>query len=543
MNPANQAIIDWLSQADHYGQNVTQVEKIETHISTVFLTGEFAYKLKKRVNFGFLDFTPLASRKNYCEMEVSLNRRTAPQLYLGVIALYQHPQHYNQISFEPQPGLVVADYLVKMRQFDPQNVLSRYVLKHVLTDHQTNDLAEAIADLHQQAEPIKAGDFLGSPACVIQPMLDNFPSLLALLNSQRPLTSNTQLDLNQLKNRLLQLEHWTRTQHTLLAPMIEQRQQQGHVRACHGDLHLDNITLINAKPVLFDGIEFNDQFRWIDTLSDLAFLLIDLDFRQQPGLAAKILNRYLQLNGDYAGLVLLRFYQTYRALVRAKITGLRYEQLPPESLEAQNSLTTMLAYIDLAEHYAYLHHTQPTLYIMQGVSGSGKSYYADQIHRQTGAIVVSSDRERKRLYGIHSQHRVTEAEKRRLYSTEMTQATYQRLLESCQSALQAGLSVVADATFLQAKSRQNFIALAQSFGLPYLVVCVEPDAKQAAELIKQRHQRNDDPSDANVEIMQRQLTQFEAPTTAENHICLTMQTTLPDLSILQKNISPPIMTE
>lgn len=540
MSNANQAIINWLSQATNYGQNVKQVEKIETHISMVFLTGEFAYKLKKRVNFGFLDFTPLSARKTYCEMEVSLNRRTAPQLYLDVIAIYQHPQHSKQISFEPLPGLVVADYLVKMRQFDPQNVLSRYVLKQPLTDHQTNDLAEAIADLHQQAEPIKGGDFLGSPACVIQPMLDNFPSLLALLNSQHPIISKPELDLNQQQNRLRQLEHWTHTQHTLLAPMIEQRQQEGHVRACHGDLHLDNITLINGKPVLFDGIEFNDQFRWIDTLSDLAFLLIDLDFRQQPGLAAKILNRYLQLNGDYAGLVLLRFYQTYRALVRAKITGLRYEQLSPDSIEARETLNTMLAYIDLAEHYAYLHHTQPTLYIMQGVSGSGKSYYADQIHRQTGAIVVSSDRERKRLYGVYAQHRVTEAEKRQLYSSEMNQATYQRLFESCQSALQAGLSVVADATFLQAKSRQTFICLAQSFDQPYLIVCIEPNAQQAAELIKQRHQRNDDPSDASVDIMQRQLNQFEQPGDNENHLCLPMKTPLPDLKSLQKIPTLPL---
>lgn len=540
MNVANQAIIDWLSQAANYGQNINQVEKIETHISTVFLTGEFAYKLKKRVNFGFLDFTPLTARKTYCEMEVNLNRRTAPQLYLGVIALYQHPQQPEQISFEPQPGLVLVDYLVKMRQFDPQNVLSRYVLKQRLTEHQANDLAQAIAQLHQQAEPIKAGDFLGSSACVIQPMLDNFPSLLALLSSQRPIISNPQLDLNQLQNRLRQLEHWTRTQHTLLAPMIEQRQQQGHVRACHGDLHLDNITLINDKPVLFDGIEFNDQFRWIDTLSDLAFLLIDLDFRQQPGLAAKILNRYLQLNGDYAGLVLLRFYQTYRALVRAKITGLRYEQLPPDSLEARATLNTVLAYIDLAEHYAYLHHTQPTLYIMQGVSGSGKSYYAHQIHLQTGAIVANSDRERKRLYGIHPQHRVTQAEKRQLYSSEMNQATYQRLQQACQSALQAGLSVVADATFLQARSRQNFIALAQSFGLPYLVVCIEPDATQAKELISQRQQRNDDPSDASADIMQHQLTQFEPPSASENHLCLAMKSHLPDLSSLQKIPTLPI---
>lgn len=524
-----QALIDWLSTPNHFSDDCEQVQRIETHISCVFLTGQYAYKLKKRVNFGFLDFTELTERKRFCEMEVQLNRRTAPQLYLDVLPIYQNPQKPDQVSWTEQPGLVVVDYLVKMNQFDPEKVLSRYLLHTPLSDSQINQLAGAIARLHQQADSITPGDFLGSPACVLEPMTDNFPSLLALLDCPQLKTTQDDFDCQTLRDRLNQLELWTRNQHTLLAPMIEQRQQQGYVRACHGDLHLDNITLINDQPVLFDGIEFNDQFRWIDTLSDLAFLLIDLDFRQKPGLALAILNRYLQQTGDYAGLVLLRFYQTYRALVRAKITGLRYQQLDPCSAEARYVLNTMVAYIDLAEHYAYLHQASPTLFIMQGLSGSGKSYYAEQIHQQVGALVISSDRERKRLYGIQNTTRVSDAEKSVLYSAHMNQATYQALYQACQSALQSGLSVVADATFLQARHRERFIEMAESAQRPYLIISLEPDADLAEQRITEREQLNLDPSDANAQVMRRQLDQFEPPLANEHALSIKMGSTLPNL--------------
>jgi hypothetical protein len=522
-------LLDWLSQPQNYPEQPHDVRRIETHISAVFLTGNFAYKLKKPVDFGFLDFTQLEQRHHFCQMEVDLNRRTAPELYLGVIPIYQSESDPKQIGFEPAPGLVTSDYLVKMRQFDPDCVLSRYVGQNPLNETQQMGLAHAIAQLHLKAEPIESGAFLGSPSCVLQPMTDNFPSLFALLDTPRPQQTDPRLDTTSLKNRLNQLELWTRDQHTLLSPMIEQRQANGHVRACHGDLHLDNITLINGKPVLFDGIEFNDQFRWIDTLSDLAFLLIDLDFRGQENLALNLLNFYLRETGDYAGLVLLRFYQTYRALVRAKITGLRYEQLEPSSEDAQQTLKTMLSYIDLAENYAYLYHRKPTLYIMVGVSGSGKSTIAQQLHQQTGALVISSDIERKRLYGIRPQTRVTEAEKAELYGAKMNELTYNTLYQACLSGLQAGLSVIADATFLQAKHRQRFIDLATQLQTDYLMVVIEPNEQLARQWLAQREALDQDPSDANYGIMQRQLAYYEAPSQEENALILQMGQALPNL--------------
>lgn len=357
-------------------------------------------------------------------------------------------------------------------------------------------------------------------------MLDNFPSLFALFKTPR---LKTGFNVEQLCARLRQLELWTAHQHVLLSPLIEARQKNGHVRACHGDLHLDNITLFEHKPLLFDGIEFNDQFRWIDTLSDLAFLLIDLDYRHKKNLSKTILHKYLQLNGDYQGLVLLRFYQTYRALVRAKITGLRYLQLDPGSKEAIECIHNVIRYIGLAESYAYLMDTSPVLYIMQGISGSGKSFYAEQIHQQTGALVVSSDRERKRLFGIEFTQRLTNADKNKLYSQTMNQATYDQLYLACQAALQAGVSVVADATFLKAAHRQRFLQLATDLKCDSLVVSIKPDPVLAGQFIEQRMALNNDPSDADISVMHNQLNAFESPLVTEPSCIIEMQSALPML--------------
>ncbi|UQB41367.1 AAA family ATPase [Thiomicrospira microaerophila] len=521
------ALQTWLTQPQNYPHLVESVHVIETHISAVFLTGNWVYKLKKPVNFGFLDFSTPGQREKFCQLELTLNQRTAPQIYHQVVTVYGNPPENTQFSFVEQPGLVAVDYLVKMHQFDPNCVLSRYLQHHSLTDQQVDDLVVAIAQLHQIAEPIEPGSFLGSSECVLQPMTDNFPSLYALFETT--MSSNPTIDVDQVLTRLKQLELWTVNQHALLTPLIDARQQKGHVRACHGDLHLDNITLYQQKPLLFDGIEFNDQFRWIDTLSDLAFLLIDLDYRQKPMLAKTILHRYLQLNGDYAGLVLLRFYQTYRALVRAKITGLRYLQLDPLSNEANDCMVSLMRYIDLAESYAYLMNETPVLYIMQGVSGSGKSYYAQQIHRQTGALVVSSDRERKRLFGINVYQRVSAQQKKNLYSTVMNQATYDQLHKACQSALQAGLSVVADATFLKQSHRQRFIKLAEDLNCQSLVVSIQPNPALAESFIAKRMEENKDPSDADALVMKQQLKSFEPPNEAEQYCVIEMRSELPNL--------------
>lgn len=512
--PSQTALIDWLQVPSHFGDNITQVTLIQTHISCVFLTGKYAFKLKKAVKFEFLDFSLADDRQHFCALEIALNKRTAPELYLEVITLFWHPvlQTWSlQQDCATQAEWQAVDYLVKMRQFDPNQVLSRAIQQQPLNDDQIKLLAQQIADFHLHAEVITPPSAWGSAEAVIAPMTANFPSLTLLFEQlihQRAMTP-------EMNTRLQRLAQHTQAQHTLLAPLITQRQEQGFVRACHGDLHLDNITIYNHKLVLFDGIEFNEQFRLIDVISDLAFLLTDLDFKGASLTSKKILNHYLIATGDYLSLALLNFYQTYRAMVRAKITGLRYEQLEPGTAEAKQTLAQVLGYLELAENYAFPKKQAPKLVVMQGISGSGKSYLAAKLAEETGAIWINSDRERKRHFGIAMTERVSGMEQSKLYSPLAHQTTYELLHAGAAAGLQSGRNVIVDATFLKAQSRHKFIRLAQTSCADYALVSITPNPKRAAQRIADRLKAQIDPSDATLEVMQQQINQFEAPTQDE----------------------------
>lgn len=504
-------LIQALCQPSPYPHSVDLITTIETHISVVFLTGEFAYKLKKPVDFGFLDFSSLSNRKRFCDLEVSLNRRYAPELYLGVVPLFQHDD--KKISLTPQTTLQKPiDYLVKMKQFDPNQVLGRKLREEELSEQQLNALAEQIATFHQNAESVAISSMLGEPETILQPMLDNFPTLFDHIDSV------CQMEVTNLKS-------WTDQTYSELLPLIKQRKAQGFIKACHGDLHVDNITLINNRPMLFDGIEFNESFRWIDVISDLAFLLIDLDFKSQHPLQQSILSLYLSLTTDYNGLKLLRFYQVYRALVRAKITMLRASQLDNKSIEAEHLHSIAFEYIALATNYTKTDQNQK-LILLQGVSGCGKSFFSQQLITHQDAIIISSDRVRKQLYGIHSLARVNDTEKGELYSQEMNNKVYEAMLDYAVSALQAGYNVIVDATFLRHEHRNRFYQKAAELNrktnttIDSYLIFLDINADFARFAIKQRLHQNNNPSDAGIAVMERQLQLIEPPRPEENALTL-----------------------
>jgi aminoglycoside phosphotransferase family enzyme/predicted kinase len=513
--PSLEQKIDRLTDPSVYPHPVSMVTTIETHISIVFLTGDYAYKLKKPVDFGFLDFATLPRRQHFCEMELTLNRRTAPQLYLEVCPLYAAK---DGLSFSAETDSPVCEYLVKMRQFDPNQVLSKQLSpQHPLSDAQTRQLSQTIAELHDQAEHCKASEPYGHPDDLIHPMLDNFPTLLQALDHPED------------QYRLRQLADWTRYRQQTLWDTLMQRKLGGWIRACHGDLHLDNITVIEQTPVLFDGIEFNEQFRWIDPINDLAFLMTDLIFRRQWAMKNALLSDYLQHTGDYAGAVLLRFYQAYRALVRAKITLLRRMQLPDDQIDQRNQLTQKAQdYVRQAENDAY-DVSPPQLILMQGVSGSGKSTLAREAlahFKSAPAVVISSDIERKRLFGIAPQTRVGVEQKPKLYGADMNRRTYERLHQLAEPLLAGGVNVIVDATNLKAAYRQSFQRLAQNHQAWYKVCCLQTDAPEDFNRLRQRLQaracHNQDPSDADETVMQQQLAQFESPDVDESPLIIPL---------------------
>ena len=486
-----------------YPHTTYNIQVIHTHISTVFLTGEFAYKIKKPVNFGFLDFTQLADRQHFCEEELRLNRRFAPKLYLDVLPILLVDGTYRLGSATAKTSADVVEYAVKMRQFDPSQQLDCLLSANLLPLEQMDELATRLARFHQQAEVAPANSERGLPAKILAPILQNFLSLRQHLHGEN------------LLERLIPLEHWTQQTYAQRHERLLHRQQSGYIRACHGDLHLGNIALIDAEITFFDGIEFSEALRWIDTASDVAFLLMDLHDRGKPAWAHRLLNTWLTESGDYAALPLLNFYQAYRAMVRAKVHALRLSQLE-DTAERAACLQQCDRYLTLAE--TYTHARQPALLITHGLSGSGKSWACREVVEQLGCIQLRSDVERKRHYSGSAQH---------LYSAAMNTRTYDRLVELATLALQSGYSVVVDATFLQPAQRHRFQQLARDRQLTFLILHFEATPAQLESNILQRQQAGNDASDADIAVLHQQLTHYKPLQDNEPYVTVRFNEGLP----------------
>ncbi|UOG93739.1 MAG: AAA family ATPase [Candidatus Thiothrix sulfatifontis] len=479
-----------------YPHTTHNIHVIHTHISTIFLTGAFAYKVKKPVNFGFLDFSQLADRQHYCEEEIRLNRRLAPQIYLEVVPIVQIGNTY-QLGPSATPCATVVEYAVKMRQFDPAQQLDKLLAADHLPIDDMDEIATRLTQFHQQAERAPSTSPWGTPANILAPMQQNFVLLRQHLHDPTLIT------------HLSVLETWTQQEYSRCHARLLQRQQAGHIRACHGDLHLGNIALIDGKITFFDGIEFNEALRWIDTASDTAFLLMDLEDRGKPAWANRLLNAWLSASGDYAALPVLNFYKVYRALVRAKVHALRGSQVQ-DTATRMECLQHCTDYLHLAERYT--HARQPALLITHGLSGSGKSWGCRPLVEQWGYIQLRSDVERKRLAVLPAET---------IYSPAMNTRTYDRLAELATLALQHGYAVVVDATFLDIAQRQRFQRLAQQLHVGFLILHFSGTPAQLQANITQRQHLGTDASDADIAVLQQQLTHYKP--LQDNEPCVTVR--------------------
>ena len=515
MSPAEQPrLILSLCQCDPWPHPCDAVQLHETHISWVLLVGGYAYKIKKPVDFGFLDFSTLALRHHYCQEELRLNRRLAPDLYLEVVAI-GGTEDAPVVGSESQ----AIEYAVKMRRFDQEALLSNRLA--TLTPDLMERLARAIADFHTKAPASDADELFGEPEQVIKPMLENFRQLLELGQADETV------------RRLEKLDQWTRDCGQQLGPVIAARKAHHKVRECHGDLHLGNIALIDDKPVIFDGIEFSPSLRWIDTVSDIAFLVMDLQEKSVPALASRLLNTYLLYSGDYEALRLLRFYQVYRAMVRAKVTALSLQQAHDATL-----LAAMLAYLGLAE--SYTGKSNPQLIITCGVSGSGKSHTAQQVADCLPALHIRSDVERKRLADLSPLDNSGSGADRGIYTSAFTRRTYERLLMLARQVIESGYTVVVDATFLKRKWRQEFAQLAAVLDCPFLVLDVDAPETVLRTRIARRREGARDPSEADEKILEKQLLSREPFTREEQQYVLTIR---PDQPFSMERLSALIHTE
>jgi hypothetical protein len=309
------------------------------------------------------------------------------------------------------------------------------------------------------------------------------------------------------------LWHWTERRWEQLIPTLQQRRAAGHIRECHGDLHLGNVALVEGEPVMFDAIEFNPGLRWIDTISDIAFMTMDLQERGRNDLAYRFLDRYLQSAGDYDGLTVLRFYEVYRALVRAKIAAIRCAQVDLSELERDTVLAELTGYIAFAKQLTGLR--RGAVVITQGVSGSGKSHVSEKLPDFLPAVRLRSDIERKRLLGLDPHD---DATRQGAYSAELTRLTYERLRSLANRVAASGYVAVVDATFLKHAQRDMFASLARSLRVPFLIIDCDAPVELLRERIIARREKAGNVSDADLHVLDAQLASREILTDREQAV-------------------------
>ncbi len=471
------ALVRALSHGRAYDHPVENIRVLDTHISWVVLTGHFAYKIKKPIKLAFLDYSTLEMRKHYCELELELNRRWAPELYLDVVPVCG--------SFEaPVVGGdgTPIEYALRMKQFPQSAQLDAQLAAGLLVNKDMVDLAETVARIHAEIPVCNAPGPDAFLAAIRGQMLDNFDYL----------QESTREDDVQ---RLLS---WTRQGLDDHGDLLRARFESGLVRECHGDLHLRNLVRLSSGVTPYDCVEFSVELRSIDVISDVSFLVMDLVARGEQQLAYAFINRYLECSGDYAGVTVLGLYVVYHALIRAKIAVIRAIERAHETARRHDQKE--------AAHYCavarrWMEPGAPRLIIMHGYSGSGKTWLSRQLMLRLPAIRVRSDIERKRMHGLQETERSSAAPGQGLYGPGVSAGVYERLAGLAETMLAAGQNVIVDAAFLDRSERDRFCDLAGRMGSDFAILSARAAHEKLELRVEERQRTGSDPSDADVAVL------------------------------------------
>jgi len=507
-NPAMSPLIEALRDPRCYPHPVERVELIETHISWLLLTGRYAYKLKKPVSLGFLDFSTLDRRRHFCEEELRLNRRLAPELYLDVVPITGRADA-PQIDGSGEP----IEWAVRMRQFDQADLLDRRIAAGTLGAETVDALADRVAAFHASASSAPVDSPWADPAAALAPALDNFAAIERVL---APIHRDP---------RLAELRAWTLATHARLRPLLAARAKAGRVRECHGDLHLGNIALVDGRPTVFDCIEFAAGLRWIDVMSECAFLWMDCAARGHPGSGHRFINRWLEASGDYGGVATLAFFAVYRAMVRAKVDALRAGERDIPAATASRERQDFDARLALAHRFTAA--PRPLLVITCGASGTGKTHASQVALEALGAIRIRSDVERKRLFGIAAHESSGSGHGTGIYTVDATRRTIDRLDALTRDCLAGGARVIVDATFLSAANRARFRAIAAEARVPFAIIACSAPAEVVADRIARRLRAASDASEADHAVHARQLARAEPFTGDEQRMLIPVDTSDP----------------
>lgn len=480
-------VIDFLSKPSAYGLGLSPVDRCETHGAIVFLVGDRAYKLKRAVALPYMDYSTIERRHAMCEAEISINRPLAPEIYIGARPVIRNADGKLRIGSAHEQNDAV-DWLVVMHRFDQAALFSSICDRGALTIPLIRQLAERIALFHQHALKTESHGGLKGISTVVE------ECSAILKNMTRTFPKGNILAFERLAQEAL-LQH---------GPLLEARRLDGHVRRCHGDLHLNNICLLNGAPVLFDAIEFSDDFACIDLLYDLAFLVMDLERHERKTEANTLLNRYLARMADYSGLAILPLFLACRAAIRAHVTVIAAMMAEGKVSPDKAYQATQLLELSLD----YLTPKGAQLIAIGGLSGTGKSTLAASlaatIGRRPGAIAVRTDELRKKLWGVEEEQRLPQ----QAYTREFSAKVYAALVERTALILKSGQSVIADGVFGMPQERDAVRRVAEALGISFHGLWLEGPLPILEERIEGRIK---DVSDATVAVLHSQMRDVETP--------------------------------
>ena len=495
------------------------VRVIETHVSWVLLTGPYAYKIKKPLRLSFLDYSTPALRRRFCDEELRLNRRYAPEIYLDVVPIGGTGGAI-RIGAAQLPAI---DYAVRMVQFDTSQELDALIDDDAVAREEIERLGAQVGAFHENAARAAAHEPYGSPSLVQRVTLDNFAELESLALAA------------PLPDQLARLRQRTADLFAAGELAMTERRTAGWTRECHGDLHCANVVRWRGRLTPFDGIEFDPALRYVDVVNDVAFLSMDLAARGRPDLRHALLNAWTESLGDYAGLALLPYYESYRALVRAKVAGLRVQQVADKASDAASARARVARYLGWAA--AQGDRPRPRLIITCGLSGSGKTWLARQLAVEFGALHVRSDIERKRLAGLSALADSRSPPDAGLYTKEFNDRTYRRLVECARGGLLGQESVIVDAAFLRRHERQELLEVAASVGTPASIVHCTAPLDILRQRIASRRAAMNDPSEADVALLDRQPSYWEPLAADERAMTIEVNTAMPlDLKNLSRRL-------
>jgi aminoglycoside phosphotransferase family enzyme/predicted kinase len=497
-----------------YPHPVEYVQVEETHISKVFLTGNFVYKLKKPVKLGFLDYTTLEKRKYFCEQEILLNKRLSHDVYLELVAV-TNDQAGCTLNGAGEP----LEYAVKMRQLPQEKTMEKILHQGYLSPTMAQDLALVLAEFYEKAERGEDIDYLGSVEMIEANVEENFaqtgPFVSDVLHRERFSA------IHQAAQTFLQREQ----------KLFQRRIDTGRIRDCHGDLRLDHVYFLEEIQII-DCIEFNERFRYGDVAADLAFLAMDLDYHGSPGLGRALITSYALAAEDPEIFALLDFYKCYRAHVRCKVECLRYVEGGLDSHEKQEAREKAQRHFDLAHDYAKVMR-RPTLWVICGLIASGKSTVAGELANRLQIQMHSSDLVRKQLFGLGPKDAARASFKEGIYTEAATEETYKQLLFAARDELAHGRSTIVDATFGKLHHRDQARKLASELGANIIFSqCTCPEQVLRHRLTQRRNRQQ--VSDARLEHFEDLLHAFEPLNESEQDVHVEVGT---DKSLMESMVT------